>query len=507
MPNNSNIQIMKNTLYLYLRMFFVMAVSLYTSRIVLDVLGIDDYGLYNVIAGIVVMLSILNNCMITATQRFLTFEIGAGNEERVLNTFCMSMTAHIGISFLLLLIGETVGLWYVINHLSFPEGRDFAAIVTYQCSLFILIASIIRSPYNASIIAYERMSIFAVISILEIFLKLLIVFIIEIIDSDKLILYSLLLCLVELIIFVVNRSYCKTQFRTCLYRFYIDWPYFKKLISFLGWNFLGGISTLGTQQANNLIVNSFFGVTLNASFGVSYQISNAMNQFVTNFQTAFRPQIVKLYAQRRLDEMHLLLNRSALISFYLIFVISFPIYIYINKVLGFWLKVVPEYTPGLSRLLIISGCLDAIQAPLWIGISATGKIKQYQIWTSLLFFLTIPASILCMKLGMSPYWIIIVRLIIGVIMAIYRTIHSNFLFGFSVSVYIKSVIIRIFLSSATIYILWLYLKDFIIVDGLFSFTFVYIIILSLSLIVISLIGISTKDRIYVFNLIKDKFHK
>ncbi len=487
-------------------MFFVMGVSIYTSRVVLDVLGVDDYGLYSVIAGIVILLSILNNSMISATQRFLTFELGKSDYAQVSRTFSMSMTAHIGIALLLLVIGETLGVWYLHNFLSIPAGREGAANWIYHLSMAILFVTIIRSPYNASIISYERMSFFAIASILETSLKLGIVYLLAVSQYDKLISYVALLFVVEILMTVMYWRYCKIKFNTCNYTFFIDRPYFRKLLGFLGWNLLGGVATLGTQQAGNLILNAFYGVAVNAAFGLSYQVSNALNQFVTNFQTAFRPQIIKLYSCQKMDEFYSLINRSALMSYYLLFIVSFPLFIYIHQVLGFWLKEVPDYSAGLCQILILTGLMDSLQAPLWIGISATGNIKNYQLVTSFLFIMNIPLSYVLMKYGYSPYWVLIIRLIIGIVMSVYRMFLCKRLFGFSISRYTKEVLFRISASTISIYLLWILLREWIRFSDLWGFIPLYFCIAIVSSFIIFFWGINRNDRLFLLSIAKSKLH-
>ena len=480
-----------------------MAISLYTSRVVLDKLGIENYGLYQVIAGFVVLFSILNNSMVLATQRFLTFEIGRGNSLQVMNTFNMSITAHIGIAVILLFLCETVGLWYVHNQLVIPEGRESAAYIVYQISLLGLVFSIVRSPYNSLIISYEKMSFFAVISILEAVLKLVIVFALTIFVVDKLILYAALLCGIEFLLFIIYWLYCKSNYKT-RYRFYIDRPYFKKLISFLGWTVMGGLATMGTQQAGNLIVNSFYGVVVNAAFGVAYQVNGALNQFVNNFQMAFRPQIVKLYSQEKYDEFYLLMNRAAIVSYYLLFLISFPLLTNMDFVLGIWLKEVPTFSAGLCRILIVIGYIDALQAPLWMGITATGNIRAYQIWSSVLFFLNIPLAIACMHLGLSPYWVLIVRLLVIVATSVYRSVLCRHLFAFPLSRYLSQVVVRVAIPTGIMLVIWYCVKRYFEVNSLLGFICLYSFLVVLSMVVIYAIGLSCHDRRLLVDLVKSK---
>ena len=254
----SQSRIAKNTLILCLRMLFSLVVSLYTSRIVLQVLGVEDYGLYNVIGGFVVLLAVVSNSMRNATQRFITFELGKGDSKRVCDAFSMSMIAHFIISVLILLLGETVGLWYVKTQLNIPEGRETAALFVYQISLLTTILTLMRSPFDASVIAHERMTFFAVVSLIEVIIKLLIVFLLIVAPFDRLVFYAFLILLVNIIVFITYNIYCRHKLDTCFFRFVIEKSYFSTLFGFLGWSLLGASASLGTQQAGNLIINKFY---------------------------------------------------------------------------------------------------------------------------------------------------------------------------------------------------------------------------------------------------------
>lgn len=488
-------------------MFLAMALSIYTSRVVLDVLGVENYGIYSVVAGVIVLLTILNNTMVNATQRFLTFEIGSGDREKVSQTFSMSLTAHVAIALLLLLIGETVGLWYVCNYLSVPEGREEAAQWVYQLSLLTMVVSIIRSPYNAAIISYEKMSFFAVVSIVEMVLKLVIVFLLVAIPFDKLIVYAFLIWIVSILVSFIYWLYCKRQFDTCTYHYYMDSSYFKKMMSYLGWSFFGGISTLGTQQVGNLMINSFWGVAANAAYGVANQVNSALSSFVTNFQTAFRPQVVKLYAQGNSVEFHKLMNRAALLSYYLLFLIAFPIFVNIDFVLSLWLKVVPDNSGVFCNILIITAAIDALQAPLWMGISATGEIKKYQIWSSVIYLLNIPFAYICLKLGMAPYWVLLVRLLIGVVGSIYRTILSRNQIQLSLRAYFWQVLLRASVVTACVFGIEVMMKRYINLNSLWDFLMIYIILGVVSCAVIYVIGVNKSDRRLINNLVLERCRK
>lgn len=497
-------RIIKNTIYLYIRQLISLIVALYTSRVVLDVLGIDNYGLYNVIAGFIVLLALVNNSMVSATQRFLTYEIGKGNKVQVSNTFSMSMTIHIVICLIILILGETIGLYYIKNYLIIPEGRSEAAFWVYQISLFSTFINIVRSPYQASIIAYEHMNFFALMGIFDVIFKLLIVYVLIFFNYDKLILYAILNLITTFIVTYFYKKYCQKQFSTCQYYFYIDKSYLKRLAGFLGWNVIGAFSSMGTQQLGNIIINRFVGVAINAAYGTANQVSTAINSFVTNFQTAFTPQIVKLYAQGDIKRMVSLMNRSSLLSFYLLFIIVVPILFNINYILSIWLKEVPQYTDVFCIWIFLTCFIDALQAPFWIAIGATGNIKGYQIWQSSLWFLSIPFLFICLYIGYNAYYVVIIRFIIALIGAIGRTIQVKYQIGISILEYLMKVIFRVSIVSIT-YIIsaYLILKQIINMNFptfviFYTISFIYICIL------IYTIGINKDERYFINNIMKSK---
>lgn len=486
-------------------MFLVMALSLYTSRIVLDVLGVENYGLYNVIGGIIILLNLLNSSMVSATQRFLTYEIGVGNKERVSQTFSMSMTIHIAISAILLLLGETVGLWYVNNHLSLPEGRETAAFWVYQISLLSMVVNIIRTPYNAAIISYEKMSFYAIITVVDMVFRLLIIFLLLYIPADKLILYALLNLSLDVLVTYLYKRFCQKKFTTCNYFYYMEKSYFKKLLGFLGWTFVGGLSTLGVQQIANLIINAFCGVAVNAAYGVANRVNAAINQFVTNFQTAFRPQIVKQYAQKNIPQFILLMNRSALLSYYLLFVLAFPIFVNIDTVLSLWLVEVPRYSGVFCQLILLTSAIFALQAPLWMGISASGNVKGYNIWTSALGFLSLPFIYLFLKMGFEPYWVLIVKFATEFIMSVCRLIHVKVALKIPVKDYLLYVIMRVTLVTGAIVVIWYFLDMILPVSSLLSFIRIYFIMAVISVAVMYTVGVGKIEREFINGLVLQKW--
>lgn len=492
--NTDNQRIAKNTLILGLRMLFTMGVSLYTSRVILDVLGVDDYGLYSVIGGIVVLLTIVSNSMRSATQRFITFELGQGSAKQVSDAFSMCMIAHFIIGIIVIVLGESVGLWYVQTRLNIPEGREAAAMYVYQFSLLTTIVSLIRSPYEASVIAHEKMSFFAYMSIVEVCLKLAIVYILTISQWDKLVFYAILVLLTSLVIFFFYRLFCRKLFDTCNFRFIIKKDYFYKLFSFLGWNLLGASATLGTTQAGNLIINHFLGVAINAAYGVANHVQGAINAFVSNFQVAFTPQIVKLYAQNRLPEFYKLSNGSALLSYYILFLISFPLLVNIDYVLGVWLVDVPMYAGTFCSLLIIYSLIDAIQAPFWIGINASGDIKVYEIWLSALLILNIPFSYFALRWGWEPYWVVVIRVLLNFITAICRCVHVKIQLDFPIKEYLLNVVLRVLLVTAASIFVWFLIPHEHLYSTFGGFIIVYIVSVTVIGVFIFLFGLGKSER-------------
>ena len=323
MPSSNNKHIAKNTLMLYFRMILTMLVSLYTSRIVLNTLGVEDYGIYNIVGGVVILFSFFNNAMSNATQRFLSFELGQNNSVQLKRTFSMIINVHIGIAFLIFLLAETVGLWFLNTHINIPTERMKAANWVYQFSIFTFLINIIRVPYHATIVAYEKMSFYAYLSIIEVLLKLGVVFLIQISPLDKLIFYGFLIFVVSVLILLVYKIYCNKNFDAANYNFFWDTKLFKTLISFSGWSLFGSAANVSSKQGTDILLNIFYGVMVNAAMGIANQVNNAVNGFVQNFQTAFKPQIVKSYAANETDYLIRLIFQTSKFSFFYFIVLLY----------------------------------------------------------------------------------------------------------------------------------------------------------------------------------------
>ena len=317
MSHNTNKRIAQNTLFLYFRTLVILLVSLYTSRVVLNVLGIDDYGIYNVVGGIVLMFQFLNVGMIDVSQRFLTYELGKNDGQQLQKVFSTSLIIHLIIIFFLLILAETVGLWFLNHKMNIPTSRIIAANWVFQFSILTFIIKIFSVPYNASIVAHEHMKVYAYVSILEVILQLAIVFLLKGSASDKLILYAILMSFVTLLISIMYTLYCKKYFKECKFRNDIDKQLLHKMLSFAGWSFLGNIGYSLKMQGINILINLFFGPAVNAARGVAYQVNAGIYNFVSNFQIAMKPQITKRYAMGDTNSMMVLVHNSSRYSFFL----------------------------------------------------------------------------------------------------------------------------------------------------------------------------------------------
>lgn len=405
----NNKRIAKNTLLLYVRMLFGMLVSLYTSRVILQTLGVEDYGVYNVVGGVITMFTFLNGAMSSATSRYITFEIGKGNMEQLKKVFSTALQIHAIIALLIVILGETVGLWFLMNELVIPDGRMDAAMWVYQCSVVTAVVTIMSVPYNADIVAHEKMSAFAYISVLEIILKLAIVYLLVVLPFDKLKVYAVLVLMVGLLIWYIYARYCHNHFEESHYIHHIDKPLLKEMSSFAGWSFWGNLAGILYTQGLNMMLNIFFGPVVNAARGIATQIQGVVQQFVANFQMALNPQITKTYASGELNKMHSLMFRSARFSFMLLFFLSLPIMLETNYILTLWLGIVPENTVIFARIIIAISLIYTIANPCVIANQATGKVKVYQAVVGGLLLLILPISYIVLKMGTPAYSVFIVH--------------------------------------------------------------------------------------------------
>lgn len=449
MNNNSlnNKRIAKNTLMLYIRMLLTLEVSLYTSRVVLQVLGVEDYGIYNVVGGVIVLFSFLNGALTQATQRFLTYELGQHNIKRFKQVFCISLLVYLGLSTIIIFLGETLGLWFLNTHLNISEDKIVAANWVYQFTIITFFLNMMCTPYNAAIIAHEKMSFYAYISIVEVVLKLLVVYLLILVDCDKLATYAVLISLVALIVLLLYVVYCVYQFSECKYSYYWEKQLFVKLISFSGWSMFGSISVLATNQGINILLNIFFGVIVNAAMGITNQVSNAINQLVVNFQMAFNPQITKSYAKGDREYWETLVFQSAKVSYLLLLLVSLPFLMQTKVILHIWLEKVPQYTVEFCQLTIIALLIDTLSGPLWMLMQANGRIKKYQLIVSSIFLLNFILSYLLISFGCSPVSVLIVRCIMCCLLLTVRLLLFVSILNFPSAKFCREVILRVVLVT------------------------------------------------------------
>lgn len=442
-----NKRIAKNTLLLYVRTVFVMAISLFTSRVVLAALGIDDYGIYNVIGGIVAMFNVISGALSGSISRFITFELGHGDAERLKRIFSTSIHIQVGISLLVLLLGETIGIWFLNAKMNIPAERLTAANWVLQCSLITFVINLLSVPYNAVIIAHEKMSFFAYVSILEVVLKLVIVYLLYVSIWDKLIVYSLLLVLVAAIIRFVYGVYCNRNFPETRYQRVHDRALLHEMASFAGWGFFTNAAYMFNTQGVNILINLFFGVGVNAARGVAVQVETAMMKFVNDFTTALNPQITKSYATGNLEAMNMLVIRGAKFSYFLLFAISLPVLMETEYILSLWLEEVPAHTSTFIRLAVIGTMIDRLGNTGYTACMATGTIRRYVLWVTLVGCLVFPITYVVYKLGapVETTYIVFACVYAGVDGV--RLWMMRLLLKFPVQTFVREVVGRILLVS------------------------------------------------------------
>lgn len=438
--SENNRRIAKNTLALYVRMGVSMIVSLFTSRVVLQTLGVEDFGIYNVVGGVVVLFSFLNAAMSSATQRFLNFELGRKDFAQVGRVFSMSMSVHFAIAGAVLLLAETLGLWFLNTQLNIPAERMAAANWVYQFSVASTLLGIMLVPYNATIIAYERMTFYAWASIATTFLRLGIVYLLVIGNTDKLVLYAALTFAVGVLMQIVHVVYCRRAFpRTAIYRPFRDKKLFRELVSFSGWSLFGGVANMANSQGINMVMNIFCGVAVNAAMGIANLVNGAIYQFVSNFQTAFNPQLVKSYAAGESSRFIGLIFRTSKFSYFLTLFLVLPVSLNADFILSAWLGSVPDYSVEFVQLTLAYSLISSLSAPLWMSVQATGKIRNYQLIVSIFITLNLPLAYAVLFWGLSPVFALAIRVGMNVVTTLWRVFYLRGKIAFPAWKYLSEV--------------------------------------------------------------------
>lgn len=501
--SQDNKRIAKNTLYMYLRMGFSMFVGLYTSRVVLQNLGVEDYGLYNVIGGIIAMFSFINGSMVNTTSRYITVSIGKGDKLKTRQIFNMASLIHLCIALIILVIGETIGLWYLYNKMVIPDGRLFAAEWLYQLSVLTAVLNILIVPFNATIVAHEKMGTFAAIQMMDVVLKLIIVILLAYSPFDKLIFYGSLLAAVTVLNLSIYYIYCKRHFEESALMFYWDKSIFKEMLPFAGWAMVGNFSYVFYSQGINLMLNFFCGPAVNAARGIALQVESLVKQFAGNVQTAINPQIIKSYAKEDMERMYSLVFASSRYCFYLLFFLSLPIMIETDFILKLWLGTVPDHTVNFIRITLVITILDAFINPMYTANLASGKLRVYHLTLSILMysfmFITF-GSIYFTHVPESVFLCLLFCTVVGVVMRVFILDKQ---IGLNPTLYAKKVLIPVFkvvvISSIAPILLHNYLGN-----GLLSFIIVGASAVFSVAITIYIFGVSSYERQYVHNFIKNK---
>lgn len=495
----------KNTILLYFRMALMMLISLFTSRVVLQTLGVEDYGIYNVVGGVVVMFTFLNDGMTTSTLRFLTFELGKGNQQRLKEVFATSLHIHLIISTVIVLLCETVGLWFLMEKMVIPAERMTAAHWCYQLSIFTMVVTIMSYPYNAAIIAHEKMSAFAYISILDAILKLLLVYLLLVFSIDRLILYAILFAAEKLLIRMVYNVYCTRHFDECHYRWGFNKPLFRQMFSFAGWSMWGNLACIGFTQGLNMLLNVFFGPAVNAARAVAIQVQGAVSQVASNFQMAINPQITKTHASGQNDATHSLIFRSTRFTFCLLLIMCLPIMVEAPLLLDLWLDVVPQYAVEFLILILAIMLIEQTTNPLATAVMATGDIKKYELINGTLMLLIVPVAYCVLRLGGAPWSVYIVYLVIAAIASVVRFLITATLIHLNIVAYFKKALSRCLLVLGLSVMAPVVMSQ-LLNPGIFTGILTLFVTLVVTCIVSYLVGLDQEERSMIRSKIKG-FHR
>lgn len=498
-------KMMRNTGMLYIRMFFVLGVSLYTSRVVLNVLGEVDFGLYYVVAGFVAVLGFLHGAMTSATQRYFAFELGKGgvNSKHLSTTFSTSVNIHIIVAIVTTITAEALGLWFIETKLTIPSERLDAAYVVFHMAVASFALSVISVPFTALIMAHERMGVFASIGIADVLLKLVLVIILQFIGGDNLINYASFMLGAALFVFVIYVLYYLFSFKGIRYIFGWDSRLFKEMLSYTAWNTWGNLASVMSGQGTNVLLNMFFGPSVNAARTIAYQANTSLTSFIQSVQSAINPQIIKLYAANNLKEMHKLVMLGAKYNFFLLLLLSFPVILLTESILSLWLVKVPAYSSIFLKLIIINSLIDSISKPLMTAVQATGHIRLYQTVIGGVLLLNLPISYYFLLKGYEPYSVVVVSIALTITALIFRLFLVHGLISLKATLFAKNVLLRIFYILICITPISL-AAQYIAEDGFYKIIFKLAILVFLTIIIIWLVGVTSQEKKIISNFIKNK---
>ena len=486
-------------------MLISMFIGFFTSRILLNQLGVVDFGVYNVVGSIIVLLGFLNSTLSLSTQRFINFELGNNNYQQLQKVYSSSIIIHCTLALIVFILAETVGLWFLNYHMNIPKERMVAANYVYQFSIFSAMLSLTMIPHTATIIAHEHMSQYATIGIIDVFLRFSVACMLYIIQTDKLIVYALAMFLVVLANYLTYYIYCKKKFSECSFIFSKDKRLYREMLSFSGWNIFSSISMILNGQIVSIVLNIFFGPIVNAARGISTQVNGAIGGFVQNFQIAVNPRIIQTFAADEIQTFYRLINQSAKFSFFLLLIFVVPVWINIDDILQLWLGTVPEHTADFCKIVFISSLINTFSLPLATAANATGNIKNFQLACGVFELLNIPFSYLLLKLGNPPVAVYFVQLTITISTLFVRLIVLRKLVNINISLFLSKIVFRCLfvaiLSFSTIII-----ATFINTESILGLLSSIFITLSLTALFIMLWGLNREEKVIAINLIINKLH-
>lgn len=496
---SENKKIFKNTFFMYFRMIIAMVVSLYTSRIVLDELGITDYGVYNIIGGIVVIFSFVNNAMASSTSRFISYAIGQGNNTEINNIFRNTLTMHLGLSLFVILLSETIGLWYLYNVMVLPDLGTTIQVV-YQCSILNVVILIISVPFSSIIISYEKMNVYAYLAIIDVFAKLGIAFLLSYCGSIKLEIYAIAQIIVSFLILLFYYIYCLKIKIVSSIRPKLDKVQIRSLFNFSSWTLYSSGGTIASTQGMNLLLNHFFGVVVNAAYGISVQIQRAVYSLSLNFQIAINPQIIKSKSNEDYIRHHMLVERSAKFSSFLIILLVFPIYFNLTEILDLWLKDYPLETIGFTKWILLTAIITTFANPFGVSVEASGNIGRMTFIYTTITFLTIPITYLLINKYNLPNIAFVILFINSIITLFIKLYYSHKINKISIQTIIRKALIPVFIVTFLSYISCLFLSQVISLHFIIE---IFIELITIGIIVF-IIGLNTNERNFIYSIVKIK---
>lgn len=490
-----NKRIAKNTLILYCRTMIIMLITLYTSRVILQVLGVDDYGIYNVVGGIVLLFSFISNTLSTTSQRYLAFDLACNDSQRLRETFSLILLSYCMVALIVLVLSEIFGVWLLNTRMNIPVERFAAANWVLQVTIVSFVFNVFSAPYIAVVMIHEKMNIYAYISIVDVILKLITAYVLSIIPYDKLISYSLLIMVCSIFVTFTYHNYCKRHFYESRFLFYYNRKRFSQITSFAWWNMIGSLAYVLRNQGVNIMLNIFFTPAINAARAISYQVEAAIKLLTTNYFSAVKPQIYKNYGADNDDKMLSLIMLSSRFSFFLLLIFSLPILFNTERILSIWLVAPPEYSTIFVQLVIVCTMIEVFYIPLGAGMQATGKLKNYQIVVNGIYLLNLPLSYIMLLHGYSPESVFLVSIVLALIDMIPRLLFCKYNYGLSICVFLKTVILKSGLVLMLCLLFGFCIMELVDNNSLSGLSLSLFLIFTITIIAIYLFGINTKERL------------